>query len=705
MNGRMLRRAHMKNNSVRLLYIILAIGCFQAVVAQWVQTNGPFGGNVYCIAAKGDTVFAGTGGGFYRSFDNCTSWTTANDGMPVVWSFGSLAIKGNVVFAATADVKGISLFRSTDNGTRWAAANAGLPGALTISDLIIRSDTVYAATMDGLFFSADFGTKWAADTGMPRPTCLVESNGRIYAGTPEGVFFSSGAGVGWTKSDSGLPEGAVHAIAASGGDLYIGVNYDGVFRSSDNGLTWTAATTGLPNTSPWTVNKLATRGDTLFAGMNCGIYRSADHGASWTKAVEGISLASNSIVVYSLAVSGRNVFAGTLGKGIFRSGNNGTNWTAINNGIVATAVSLAVIGDTLFAGTNLGCFLSAANGTGWTLRDSTSIDYDSKPIGASGGSLFIKNQYSDDHGMNWKRIDPTQSGAGVDYVITDGRGNLFAESPRHEVFFSTDNGTNWIESETKLPDITVSLLAATSGAKFAGTDKGVLVSTDNFKSWTTAANGLSATSSVRGLVVKGGKVFAGTEGGVFISTDDGASWASARTGLPTPLGLSCMLASGDALFLGTFDGTVYVSLNEGQRWSNITSNLKVSIIRSLVVCGDDLFIGTDANGVWRRPVSEMTPIAKDVSHHVLKDKQMRHHYTHGVDRRPVLEFTLSQPERVVVAFYDFSGKQVLLTVYDCFSGGEHRIPINARNLSTGCYMIKIQTGSGSGTWCKYISIF
>ena len=37
--------------------------------AQWVQTDGPYGGDINCFAMSGSTLFAGTGRGVYRSTD------------------------------------------------------------------------------------------------------------------------------------------------------------------------------------------------------------------------------------------------------------------------------------------------------------------------------------------------------------------------------------------------------------------------------------------------------------------------------------------------------------------------------------------------------------------------------------------------------------------------------------------------------------
>jgi len=58
-----------------------------------------------------------------------------------------------------------------------------------------------------------------------------------------------------------------------------------------------------------------------------------------------------SSIVYSFAVSGTNIFAGT-GVGVLLSTNNGRNWTQVNNGLTCTYVNaLAVSGTNIFAGT------------------------------------------------------------------------------------------------------------------------------------------------------------------------------------------------------------------------------------------------------------------------------------------------------------------------------------------------------------------
>ena len=80
-------------------------------LAQWVQTNGPYGGYVYCFAVSGTNLFVGTtGGGVFLSTNNGTSWTAVNTGLT------------NTVVLALA-VSGTNLFAGNYYGGVWRRAD------------------------------------------------------------------------------------------------------------------------------------------------------------------------------------------------------------------------------------------------------------------------------------------------------------------------------------------------------------------------------------------------------------------------------------------------------------------------------------------------------------------------------------------------------------------------------------------------------
>jgi hypothetical protein len=129
----------------------------------------------------------------------------------------------------------------------------------------------------------------------------------------------------------------------SGSSIYVATNGSGVFLSTNNGAKWVIS--GLANYSVWS---LAVSGNNIFAGTYGGIFLSANNGSSWTAVNSGLTTRNT----YCLTTSGDNIFAGTNGGGVFLSSNGGTNWTSVNSGLTDTVIfSLAVSGSNVFAGT------------------------------------------------------------------------------------------------------------------------------------------------------------------------------------------------------------------------------------------------------------------------------------------------------------------------------------------------------------------
>jgi len=179
----------------------------------------------------------------------------------------------------------------------------------------------------------------------------------------------------------------------------------------------------------------------------------------------------------------------------------------------------------------------------------------------------------------------------VVFALTVSGENLFAGTHRG-VCLSTNNGTSWIQ--TGLTNTVVNALTVSGTNLFAGTQVGVFLSTNNGTSWTAVNTGLTS-SNVSALAVYGTNLFAGTYGdGVFLSTNNGTSWTAAHTPFS---GFSQMIQLGPNLFAGTGNG-VFLSTNSGTSWTAINSGLTDTFVRALAVFGGSLFAGTGAGGVF-----------------------------------------------------------------------------------------------------------
>ena len=112
-----------------LAITIVIFGLYNTSSAQWVQTNGPYGGKITALAINSTGhIFAGTfQNGIYRSTDNGNTWVQMNNHLIDLGlenlCVTSIAINqaDNVYISSSSGV-----YRTTDNGNTWAQMNNGL---------------------------------------------------------------------------------------------------------------------------------------------------------------------------------------------------------------------------------------------------------------------------------------------------------------------------------------------------------------------------------------------------------------------------------------------------------------------------------------------------------------------------------------------------------------------------------------------------
>lgn len=290
----------MRNFLHFLILLILLLN--NRIDAQWVSTAQfpSSGGGVYSITVSRINIFAGTfNGGVFVTINDGESWAEANSGLTnsEIWS---LAVSGSNLFAGT----GSGVFLSTDNGSSWTEKKSGLTDAIVYSFAI--SDTnLFAGTGDGVFLTTDNGTNWTeVSSGLPNNSvrAIAVSGSNLFAGVGFGIYLSTNSGTNWTPVSSGLPNNTtIYSLAASGTVLFAGTNGGGVYISTNNGTNWNEANINLTNIVIWS---FAVTGNNVFAGTDDGVFLTTDNGASWS------NTEYNLISAYALAVSEINLFGG-----------------------------------------------------------------------------------------------------------------------------------------------------------------------------------------------------------------------------------------------------------------------------------------------------------------------------------------------------------------------------------------------------------
>ncbi len=327
------------------------------------------------------------------------------------------------------------------------------------------------------------------------------------------LFFNYSYGQ-WQQTS--LKTEQVYCFAINGSNILAGA-YDGtgVFLSTNNGTSWNAINNGLPiDTSfdnPYlNVYSLGIIGTNILVGGDYsydtgsyynGIYLSSNNGLSWNAVKNGMP---DSIGVYSLAISGTNLFAGTCGKGIFLSTNNGISWVAFrDNGL-----------------------------------PSDSLWNESYPYYTI--SLLV---------INGKDI----------FAGTYGEG---AEGLKGLLYLFTDNGANWSDANNGLLNVKgINSLAISGKNIFLGTwgGGGIFLSTDNGTNWSAINNGLPYNTDINSIVINGSNIIAGTDngGGIFLSTNNGANWLPANKGLTDSTIVNSLAINEEYIFAGTDEEGVW----------------------------------------------------------------------------------------------------------------------------------------------------
>jgi hypothetical protein len=279
---------------------------------------------------------------------------------------------------------------------QWVLTHA--PNNVPIYTFAYNGSNVFAggdltglvATGGTVFHSTNNGLDWTIigiTTDCPEIRSIVVDDENIFAGSSGGgVFLSTNMGVNWTNVSNGLTDLDVYTllIAPNGledKNLYAGTMGGGIFLSTNNGINWSSVNNGLTDLGIYSLAYLQNQANEviLFAGTGGkGVFLSTNNGSSWTQTT------LNSNYVWSLAVSGENIFAAT--GHLFLSTDRGASWTDVSN---LSGFALATYGTNVFALTNWGhIFLSTNNGAEWTLINEGIIDTLVLAIGITDNYIF-----------------------------------------------------------------------------------------------------------------------------------------------------------------------------------------------------------------------------------------------------------------------------------------------------------------------------
>ena len=381
--------------------------------------------------------------------------------------------------------------------------------------------------------------------------------------------------------------------------LFAGTKTNGVFRSTNNGENWTACNKGLSNPYIYT---LFTYRNNIYAGTDSGAFCSTNNGENWAAINNGFEI-KKIFRVFAFVSTDRYLFAGTNSKGIFRSSDNGENWLAINSGLSNLQVNcLLHYKNYLFAGTFGGIFVSTDDGDNWQAineglpnclyPNSKSLWLYINTILMSGDKLFIGTEEdgmysSTNFGETWTPVNIDLKQVRVHSII--GNPSNLIVSTRNGIFRSTNNGETWIALDKSFSRFTYTTIALHDSILYTG-DNGVHYTSDYGEKWININEGLRNTA-VNDLSLSDGNLVAKVyTQGIFLSTDNGFKWSLISDNLQVNE-FSSIACDEKNIIVGTND-EIFLSSDGGENWLQILKNKGV---RKVFLIGNNLFAYVDNN--------------------------------------------------------------------------------------------------------------
>lgn len=239
----------------------------------------------------------------------------------------------------------------------------------------------------------------------------------------------------------------------------------------------------------------------------------------------------------------------------------------------------------------------------------------------------------------WAQTNGPESGS-IRCLVKSTSNKWYAGTSGNGVCFSTNEGANWIVSNSGLTNAKINNMAIDSSNNiYAGTEKGFFRSTDNGASWTniyfmnSVINAVAVDTANRLFVSTGSVLYYSTDYGlswnitgtglpsgnsyynlciapnhnmyvhssslgVYRSTDGGSNWTAVNSGLPNTNVGTIKAAANNYLFAGISGQGIYLSTNNGDNWTAVNSGLGNMFVNGIGSFGTLIFAATN-NGIYK----------------------------------------------------------------------------------------------------------
>ncbi len=572
---------------------------------QWSQVQGPQGGDANEIFLTSDgALLAVTHTGIYKTTENITEWIRINNTLPTAYySRMPIAEHNNTLYIATYR----DIFASTDGGMNWTSISRRKRGDAIA---LLTTDTGFYLVLEkAIYMSVDEGRQWSlldVDISDREITDAVKIGDTVFVGTEQGLYrIVSGK---WEQ----LPVGKfrkVDSLAAADNTLYavltpsksdlspddlrskligdmlrnVTSSQWGFYRSDDLGDSWKNITPKYRSiTKRIALDTKIIAYDQTILGLGLHRYRSRDKGLTWTN----LGTDTETIDIEHAIGVNENTFYSQGYKGIHYTTDGGDSWHPYMKGIIGTdSRDLVSFKNQLYTYTSNEILMSDDNGETWT---SIAVDSD------------------DDNAFGYRKPILTEVDNTL-YAIVDN----YRNSPK--ICRLSDSGDKLIPLQ-EIPDFqNVSDKGVVKeNTETTNTDKEIGSLHDRLQNLKVVLN-LNEVSSM----AISGKTFYVVYNKRLIKWKPGFSqWIDTgfNTGIEENSHGIALSAYGKTVYFGRQDGRLFQSLNEGEKWTDITTELPIQFedFDDIIFTDSRVFIATD-KGVLTSQTGKQWRVIKDIN--------------------------------------------------------------------------------------------
>lgn len=542
------------------------------------------------------TLVLGALDGVYRSSDGGSTWALISpEGSHELHEIESIAIDPKdpkIIYAGTWHLP----WKTTDGGAKWTNMKEGIIDDSDVFSIIVdptNAQNIYLSACSGIYRSTDQGTKFTKVQGIPatarRTRVLMEDakeTGTVFAGTTEGLWrttdsghtFARNGNPGWIINDVNIdPENSKRVLLAT--------DRTGVLISNDGGVTFASSNKGFSTRQITTVTQDRTSPEKLYVGVindktAGGVFGSQDGGLTWEQVSKGLGGAD----VFSLTQAPDGTLLSGTRHGMFRLNGNSWQTSGLTLPLPAGDVPQAAVASPLASRAKANTNPVAKGRT--AVRKSTEAPVHARvKHSPSVGTAPVRTPNGE------------ESSTGV-FALASNDTTVFAGT-EDGLLTSTDNGKTWnhVRSASNQPWRFVNA----TGPRVILADLRVLsLSTDKGATFHNIVSPQELTRIEAAAIDGGGRIWVGGREGIWYSENDGATWKTLQN-------LFVPVVSG--IYFDPGGNRIFVTSNQADNlvFSVHVPDLKVSYrnagweLRSVRPVGDHLVGITPFDGVVLQP--------------------------------------------------------------------------------------------------------